>query len=332
MLIDGVKIGGDAKPYLIAEIGINHNGDFETCCKLIRAAKACGVSAAKLQVFNASQFLSESSVYFDIFNSMSFSADQYAALFKEAAQQELTMFASVFDFDCLDLMESLNTPAYKIASGDITHLPLLQAVSKAGKPMIVSTGGATIEECWEAVDAIKSANSATDIALLHCVSNYPANYADANLASIRAMKAEFALPVGFSDHTIGSAIPIAAVGLGADIIEKHFTLNIDGEGLDHASSADPLLMKNIAVEMENVYAAIGVGKKAPVETEEQITNIRRSIVAKTTIEKGVVINAEHLTFKRPNNGIAPKDYSHVIGKKADRRIEQDSPVKWSDLV
>lgn len=332
MRIDGVKIGGDAKPYLIAEIGINHNGDFETCCKLIRAAKACGVSAAKLQVFNASQFLSESSVYFDIFNSMSFSADQYAALFKEAAQQELTMFASVFDFDCLDLMESLNTPAYKIASGDITHLPLLQAVSKAGKPMIVSTGGATTEECWEAVDTIKSANSATDIALLHCVSNYPANYADVNLAAIRAMKAEFALPVGFSDHTIGSAIPLAAVGLGADIIEKHFTLNIDAEGLDHASSADPILMKNIAIEIENVYAAIGVGKKAPVETGEHITNIRRSIVAKTTIEKGVIINAEHLTFKRPNNGIAPKGYPHVIGKKADKRIEQDSPVKWSDLA
>ena len=332
MLIDGVKIGGDAKPYLIAEIGINHNGDFETCCKLIRAAKACGVSAAKLQVFNASQFLSESSAYFDIFNSMSFSADQYIALFKEAAQQELTMFASVFDFDCLDLMESLNTPAYKIASGDITHLPLLQAVSKAGKPMIVSTGGATIEECWEAVDAIKSANSATDIALLHCVSNYPANFADANLASIRAMKAEFALPVGFSDHTIGSAIPIAAVGLGADIIEKHFTLNIDSEGLDHASSADPLLMKNIAIEMQNVYAAIGDGRKVPVEKTQHIMNIRRSIVAKNTIEKGVVIESEHLTFKRPNDGIAAKYFGRVIGKKADRRIEQDSPVKWNDLA
>ena len=332
MIINNVKVGDGAKPYLIAEIGINHDGDFETCRNLIRAAKACGVSAAKLQVFNADQFLSETSVYFDVFKSMSFSTDQYIELFQEAAQQELTMFASVFDFDCLELMESLNVPAYKIASGDITHLPLLQAVSKTGRPMIVSTGGATVEECWEAVDVIRSTNSATDIALMHCVSNYPADYADANLASIKSMKAEFGLPIGFSDHTIGSAVPIAAVVLGADIIEKHFTLDINAEGLDHASSADPHLMRKIAVSIETVIDAIGIESKKPVETEEHIKNIRRSIVAKTTIEKGVVINAEQLTFKRPCDGISPAGYSDIIGKQAIKTIEQGSPLQWSDLV
>lgn len=325
------KIGEGYSPYMIAEIGINHDGDFDTCIKLLDMAKSCGVDAAKLQVFVASQFLSNSSEYLKVFSEMSFSESQYMEIFKEAERIDLTLFASVFDFDSLSLLERLKVPAYKIASGDITHIPLILEVSKTGKPIILSTGGTTMSECQTAVNAIRTINSEAKIALLHCVSNYPLNFKDANLATMISLRQEFDLPVGFSDHSIGSELPLAAVALGANIIEKHFTLDTNSDGLDHASSADPKMMKMLVNGVNNVFKAIGSAKNHPSESSEQIKNIRRSLTANCVIEKDEVIDISMLSFKRPATGISPGDLDKVLGRRVVKRIEKDSPIQWEHV-
>ena len=209
-------------PYLIAEVGINHNGSVDECIKLIRSAKNCGANAVKLQAFIPEEFLTRNSKYFDTFSLLSFDENQYETLFKEAALSDITIFSSVFDNKSLEIMEKLNCPAYKVASGDIDHQPLLKNFAKTGKPIIISTGGATLDDCKNALSCIREENPNSEVALLHCVSNYPLEVRDANLSVIETLKNEFKVPVGFSDHSIGEILPIAATSLGADIIEKQF--------------------------------------------------------------------------------------------------------------
>lgn len=331
MRIFNTDIGNQHSPYIIAEIGINHNGDVNTCLEMLRQAKRCGVNAAKLQVYDAGGFLSSSSPYFELFSRLSFSDEDYRLIFEHANEIGLTLFASVFDHRSLQLLEELNAPAYKIASGDITHRPLLRAISQTNKPVIISTGGSTIEEIWTAIEDSKHSTEEAEIALLHCVSNYPMDSKDANLSAINLMKKEFSVPVGFSDHSVGQEVPIAAVALGADIIEKHFTLDTNMAGPDHAGSADLVMMKQIVESSKIVHQSIGVAAKYPVETNDQILNIRRSITAEITIEPGTVIEPHMIAFKRPALGISPIEYERVVGRIATKRIVKDKIIYWSDI-
>lgn len=331
MKIGKTKIGDGEAPYVIAEIGINHDGDFDTCISLLHSAKACGVNAAKLQVFRAEKFLSKSSSYFDIFSALSFSEEQYIEIFEEAKKIGLVTFASVFDFDSLDMLDRLKVPAYKIASGDITHLPLLREIGRRNKPVILSTGASTIEECWTALEALNAGKINTDVALLHCVSHYPLKYSEANLSVINSMKDEFLCPVGFSDHSIGSDLPISAVALGANIIEKHFTLDTKRDGLDHAGSADPKMMKQIVASVKNVWLSRGSAIKFPVEDQIHIKNIRRSITARQTIPKGTVIDMNMLEFRRPEIGFSPNEIEKVVGKTASKQVLKGTAIQRDDL-
>jgi N,N'-diacetyllegionaminate synthase len=329
--IDGTKIGCGQAPYLIAELGINHNGSVEEAIKLIEAAASCGASAVKLQAFVPEEFLTRESQYFSAFSNLSFNDEQYQALFNAAAKQGITIFASVFDTKSLAVMEKLSCPAYKVASGDITHLPLLQAFAATRKPIIMSTGGATLDECRDAINCILKENREAQIGLLHCVSNYPLKFVDANLKVIEMLKNEFQLPVGFSDHSIGFALPIAAVALGAQIIEKHFTLDVNAEGLDHALSADVTVLKLIAEGVSAARLSLGSPEKKLVETSEQIVGIRRCIVARKKIIKGSIITSDMLLFKRPQIGILPGDFDKVLGMTAKVDLDVDQPLTWSDI-
>jgi N,N'-diacetyllegionaminate synthase len=332
MEINGRRIGGGASPYLIAEIGINHGGDLETARRLLLAAQKAGVDAAKLQVFVPSEFLARSSPYYDILARCALGREDVRALMGYAREIGLTLFSAVFDQASADLLNELRAPAFKIASGDLTHLPLLRHVAGFGKPMIVSTGGATVGEIGVALDAIYSVAADLPVALLHCISHYPTEPADANLSCMTTMRAAFRVPVGFSDHTLCNTVAAAAGALGADLIEKHFTYDRNAEGPDHASSADPRDMAALAHDLAVVHAAVGRAHKTPVESPNLIPQFRRSVTAAVDIPAGTAVTAEMLAVKRPGTGIAPADLQRVIGRTAKKDVRADTTLNWDSFV
>lgn len=329
--IDGRPIGAGHAPYVIAEIGINHGGDPTVAKELIHAAAKSGADAAKFQTFVPSGFIARSSPYFDIFVKADMGADVLPGIVETARDAKISAFASVFDRECAELWERLDAPAYKIASGDLTHIPMLQNIAEYGKPMIVSTGGATMQEIEDSLTAIYTVNGKTPVALLHCVSNYPTTPGDANLACMATMREAFGVPVGFSDHTLGNATAIAAVALGAEIIEKHFTLDRTTDGPDHALSCDPDGLRELVDGANDAYAAIGSANKAPVEAADFIPQIRRSVTADVAIAGGVVITEQMIAFKRPGTGIAPVDVDKVIGAVSAHEIAEDQTLTWDDI-
>jgi N-acetylneuraminate synthase/N,N'-diacetyllegionaminate synthase len=330
--IAGRTIGGPAAPYVIAEIGINHGGDLQTARKLLAVAKRCGVDAAKLQAFVPDKFLARSSTYFDLLAGCALSGSAIRELMAYANEIGLTLFSAVFDEESADLLQSASAPAFKIASGDLTHLPLLRHVARFSKPMLISSGGGTMDEIKSALDAVRGAAPYLPVALFHCVSNYPTDPRDCNLACMATIRAEFGVPVGFSDHTLGHAVPIAAAALGADLIEKHFTLDRNADGPDHALSLDPEGMGALVQDLRGAREAVGRVDKAPVEAADFIPQIRRSVAAFLDIQEGTVIERSMLAIKRPGTGIAPNDIDKVVGKRAARPIAADAILAWSDLV
>jgi len=329
--IDGRAIGAGAPPYLVAEIGINHGGDADVAIGLVRAAKEAGADAAKLQAFVPGELLARSSRYFDLLAGCALDQEAVRALAAAAKDIGLPLFSAAFDEPSVDLLAALDVPAFKVASGDITHLPLLRHIGELGKPVILSTGGASIGEIEAALAALGAGPGSVPVALLHCVSHYPTRPEEANLACIATMKAQFGLPVGFSDHTLGAATAIAAVALGADVIEKHFTFDRAAEGPDHALSAEPEELARIALGMQAAWRAIGRPAKAPVESGEHIAQIRRSVTARTPITKGTRLTAAMLAVKRPGTGIAPGRLDDVIGRRARRDLDADQTLSW-DLL
>ena len=329
--IRGTTVGGTSPPYIIAELGINHGGDLATAKVMVDEAAAAGADAAKLQVWTTELFLARCSAFYDVLDAATLDVAQIRELDAYAAQAGITLFGSVFDEPSADLMESLGTPAYKMASGDLTHLPLLAHVARFGKPMIVSTGGATMEEVARALQAIREASPSTPVALLHCVSNYPTKPEDANLACMATMRARFGTVVGFSDHTLENTTAIAAIALGAQVVEKHFTLDRGADGPDHQLSCDPEGLKALVQGAKLAHASIGRSQKAPVEPADFIALIRRSVTAFVTIEKGQLITRDMLAIKRPGTGIAPARLDDVVGKRALRNIGLDETLTWDDV-
>lgn len=329
--IAGRAIGDGEPPYLIAEIGINHGGDADTARDLVVAAAEVGADAVKLQTYRTDRFLARSSPYRHILAEAELSSDAVRMLNAEAQARNIALFSSVFDEESADMMEALDSPAYKIASGDLTHLPLLRHVAGFGKPMIVSTGGANTDEIAAALECIRASRVDTPVALLHCVSNYPTKVEQLNLACLETMRRKFEVPIGFSDHTLGETAAIAAAALGAQIIEKHFTLDRSAKGPDHALSADPEGLRALAQGIRTAYMAIGNAEKAPVEDLDFVKQIRRGLTAHRAIEAGDRIERDMVAVKRPGTGIQPGEIDRVIGRRAKQAIAADEPLTWDAI-
>lgn len=335
-------------PYIIAEIGANHNGDMNLAKTMIRLAFEAGCDAVKFQSWTPSSLIANEEYdrnqkYDDSpkkhFGSLQEMVEKY--YLREEQHFELKHFcdeigidfcSSPFSIAEVDLLIKLNVPFIKVASMDVNNHTLLKHIAKQHKPVVLSTGMATLAEIDSAVKIIVNEGN-REIVLLHCISIYPPKYEDINLRNIPMMQEAFGLPVGFSDHTLGISIPLASVALGATVIEKHFTSDKNLPGWDHEISADPGEMKAIVVESRNICDSLGASNRRISEAEEQKKlKFRRSIVLNREISEGDVIREEDLTFKRPGTGIRPDEMSYVVGRKVNRRMQADELLRWHDLV
>lgn len=344
-----IKIGsrtiGEEKCFIIAEAGVNHNGSLELAKQLIFAASDACADAVKFQTFIAEELVSKDAPkakyqmqttdtnesQLDMIKKLELSREDHIKLIKYAKKKNILFMSTPFDNKSVDLLIELGVPVIKISSGEITNHPFLSYIAEKGLPVILSTGMSTMEEVREAVSVIRDAGC-VDLTLLHCTSNYPARVEDCNLKAMRTMSIEFDVPVGYSDHTTGILVPIAAVAMGACVIEKHFTLNKNLPGPDHKASLDPNELKEMVRGIRMVEKALGSHMKAPMESELNIRDIaRKSIVAKMDIPAGTVISKDLIAFKRPGTGIAPKYANIVIGKITKQKINKDEMIKNDTL-
>jgi N-acetylneuraminate synthase/N,N'-diacetyllegionaminate synthase len=339
------RVGSGHPVFIIAEAGVNHNGDLNLAKKLIDAAKEAGADAVKFQSFKAENVVTKTAQkakyqkqttgsgesQYEMIKKLELSSADFKKLALYARKKGILFLSTPFDKESVDLLDELDVPAFKIASGEITNFPLIRHIAKKGKPVILSTGMSTLEEIDEALHVIKSVGI-KDIVLLQCVTAYPAKVEDMNLRAMQTLESTFKLPVGLSDHTIGIVVPIAAVALGAVVIEKHFTLDTNLPGPDHKASLQPEELKQMIEAIREVEKAIGDGSKRPTAEEEEIKKVaRRSIVARIDIPQGAVIAEEMLAIKRPGTGIEPKYLDKVVGKVAKAMIKRDELIIKSKL-
>ncbi|GBF12458.1 N-acetylneuraminate synthase [Tepidibacillus sp. HK-1] len=327
--------------YVIAEAGVNHNGDINLAKKLIDVAKEAGADAIKFQTFISEKVVSRHAPkaeyqnkntstkesQLEMVKKLELSFDKFVELSEYCRKKDIEFLSTAFDFDSIDFLNSLEMKRWKIPSGDITNLPYLIKIAKLGKPVILSTGMSTMEDIRAAVSILKE-NGSGEITVLHCTTEYPTPYDDVNLKAMNTIQIEFDVPVGYSDHTLGIEVPIAAVAMGATVIEKHFTLDRNMEGPDHKASLEPNELKAMVNAIRNVEVAIGSGEKKPAESEKKNMAIaRKSIIAKRNISKGERFTEENLTVKRPGNGISPMKWFEVIGRVALRDFEEDELIE-----
>lgn len=332
--------------YIIAEAGVNHNGSVEIAKRLIDAAKTCGADAVKFQTFKAEKLVTRSAEkaeyqkraggagdsQFEMLKRLELVEDDFRLLLHHCTQVGIEFLSSPFDEESADMLDSLGMATFKIPSGEITNHPFLEHVARKGKPVILSTGMSTLGEVEEAV-GILCAGGAPRLTLLHCVTEYPAPYEEINLNAMLTLRAAFGLEVGYSDHTPGIEVPVAAVALGATVIEKHFTLDNTMDGPDHRASLDPDLFGLMVQAIRNVEQAMGDGIKRQAPCELKNAGIaRKSVVAAATIEKGEIISLDKLTIKRPGYGIQPKDMGKLVGLRVNRTITKDEVLKWDSLT
>ncbi len=330
------------KPYIIAEIGANHNGDMEIARKLISEASKCGCDAVKFQSWTLTSVDSEAcfqecgtdeeiQAVKNQVEKYSLDKAQHETLKKICQEFNVDFCSTPFSFEEVDMLDELDVPFFKVASGDLTYLPLLAYMAAKGKPMVVSTGMATISEVETAIDTIRSQGN-NEIVLLHCVSLYPPEAKEVNLRTITYLNETFNIPCGFSDHTIGTHVALGAVALGACVIEKHFTLDKNMEGWDHAVSATPEEMLKIVTESTELQVALGQKAKPLTPREIEMRNgFHRSVVASVALPAGTILTEEHLAFKRPGTGVKPCHAKFLIGRKLNKEINFDYPISWDDV-
>jgi N,N'-diacetyllegionaminate synthase len=344
--IKGVEIGPGNPPYIIAEVGSNHNGDMDLCRRLIDAAAGAGAHAVKFQSWTETSLIareeydrntqySDKKRHFgsllEMVKAYQFTADQHLEASSHCRARGIVFCSSVFSREEADLLEKLDVPFFKIASMDIVHLPLLRYVARKQRPMVISTGMATLAEIEQAVETVRGEGN-EQIILLHCVSIYPPDYTTIHLRNIATLQQAFDVPVGFSDHTLGTAIPLAAIAMGACIIEKHFTLDKEMSGWDHAISANPAELRTIVEEGKNIFTALGDSSRRLSEAEiEKRNKFRRSLVARHPLQQGHMITEDDLDAKRPGTGISPDELPYVLGRKLVRNVQQDQVIGWKDL-
>lgn len=326
------KFVGDKYPtFIVAEGGINHDGKIKTAKKLILKAKESNADAIKFQTFTATDLTSIKSKYYKSFKKLELQPHEFAELADYAKSNKIIFLSSPFSNKAVELLSKLKIQAYKIASGDLTNLPMIKFASKKNKPMIISTGMGNLKEIQEVIKTIKSTGN-KKIILLHSVSSYPTPVCDVNLKAIQTLKSSFPFPIGYSDNGNDLLVPIIAVSMGAKVIEKHFTLNRKAKGPDHSLSADPKQFKTLVKNIRLVEKMLGNGIKKfqPSEKDNRI-HTRRSITAEVTIPKGTKIERSMIGIKRPATGIEPKYFEKLIGKNVTRTIKLDESLKWKDI-
>jgi N-acetylneuraminate synthase/N,N'-diacetyllegionaminate synthase len=342
----GDKLIGNGFPcFIIAEAGVNHDGDIEKARKLIEIAKDANVDAIKFQTWITEEIVTKSvetakyqqtnmgkkESQFEMIKRLELSYDQFRDLKKYADKHKIIFLSTPADVKSVDFLEEIEIPAYKISSGDLTNGLLLKKVAKKDKPIILSTGMANLHEIEKAIKIIYDSGN-NELILLHCTSQYPTEYKDANLRAMITLKNSFNNIVGYSDHTIGTLVPQLAVGLGAKVIEKHFTYNKHAIGPDHICSLDPVELKDLVKEIRTVELILGKSNKEPTKEELELRKIiRKTVVAKINIPKGSKITEEMLTVKRSKGTIESEEISDLIGKVALKNIKKDQPINKIDL-
>lgn len=330
--------------FVIAEAGVNHNGSVERALQLVDTAAAAGADAVKFQTFRAEELVAagaprapyqERNVgegdQLSMLRSLELPDSAYAALYRRAAERGIEFMSTPFDAESAAMLVKLGMRRIKIASGEITNAPLLHALAALGRPLILSTGMCTLEEVGEAVRTLDKAKDR--LTLLHCTSNYPAAAQDVNLRAMVTMREAFGLPVGYSDHTLGTEVAVAAAGMGAAVIEKHFTLDKALPGPDHKASLEPGELVRMVREIRSVEAALGDGVKAPAPAELAVRDVaRRSVTLARAIGKGEAIGPKDVALRRPASGIAPRDIERVIGRRAARALQAGAVLRWEDLL
>jgi len=337
--IDGRLIGAEMPPYVIAEMSANHNGNIETAFKLIEAAKQAGADAVKMQTYRPDTItlncdsddfrihggLWDGRTLYDLYQEAHTPWEWHAPLFEHARKHGITIFSSPFDNTAVDLLEDLNTPAYKIASFEAVDIALIKYVASTGKPMIISTGMADAEEIQEAIDAARS-GGCKELAVLHCVSGYPAPAEDYNLRTIPDMIQRFGLVTGLSDHTLDNTTAITSVAMGASIIEKHFTLDRKGGGPDDSFSLEPPELAALCKDSKTAWAALGRVDYGRKSSEQGNVKFRRSLYFVKDLKAGDVITADAVRSVRPGFGLAPKHFEELLGKQLFHDVVANSPV------
>jgi N-acetylneuraminate synthase len=340
--IEGRTVGCGLRPYLIAELSGNHNGEIERALALVEAAAAAGADAVKLQTYTADTltidhhgpgFIIEGGPWngrslYDLYREAHTPWEWHEALFAKGRNLGVTVFSSPFDETAVDFLESLGTPAYKIASFELGHLPLLRKVASTGKPVIMSTGMADLGEISEAVGVLRAAGC-RHLMLLHCISGYPTPSAEANLRTIPHLGQTFGLPVGLSDHTLDNAVAIAAVGVGAAGIEKHFTLRRADGGPDAGFSLEPAEFASLAASVRTAWEALGHVSYVHEPSEQGNVVFRRSIYAVKDIAAGEVITPDNVRIIRPGYGLAPRHFDELIGRCARDPIPRGTAMAWN---
>lgn len=340
MKINNRVIGVDFPPYIIAELSANHNGSLETARKIIEQAKICGADAVKLQTYKADtitldshndEFMIRGGLWdgqslYELYEKAHMPWEWHKPLFDYARQLDITIFSSPFDRTAVDLLEDLNAPAYKIASFEAVDLPLIKYVASTGKPMIISTGMADKEEISEAVQAAYD-GGCKELAILHCVSGYPAPAEDYNLRTIQDMGSSFNIPVGLSDHTLDNTTAIASVVLGASIIEKHFTLDRNGGGPDDSFSLEPKDLKELCIGAKTAWKALGKVDYGRKSSEQGNAQFRRSLYFVKDMKAGDVIDESCIRSVRPGFGLAPKFYDELIGKMLVQDVKKNTATR-----
>ena len=346
MHLGGRGVGAGSAPLVIAEMSGNHNQSLERALEIVDAAAQSGAHALKIQTYTAETmtidirerefFISdEKSLWkgeslFDLYKKAYTPWEWHEAIFDRAKKQKMLAFSTPFDRTAVDFLENLNVPCYKIASFENTDLPLIRYVAATGKPMIISTGMATFAELDETVDAARSAGC-DDLVLLKCTSTYPSTPDDSNILTIPEMRSRYGCEIGISDHTMGIGVSVAAVALGATVIEKHFTLQRSDGGVDSAFSMEPQEMAQLVIETERAWQSMGKVQHGPTEKEKASLVFRRSLYVVADIKAGEKLTSVNVRAIRPGNGIAPKFYDEVIGKTAKRDISRGTPLSH-DLI
>ncbi len=337
--ISGRRIAADEPPYVIAELSANHNGSLETALKIIEEAARAGADAVKLQTYRPDTITLDSSNadfviddglwkgrrLFELYEEAHLPWEWHLPLFEKAHELGITIFSSVFDETAVDFLESLDAPAYKIASFEAIDLPLIEYAAGTGKPLIISTGMANVTEIEEAIAAAVG-GGCRDMAILHCVSGYPAPARDYNLRTIPDMADRFGVVVGLSDHTLGNTTAIASVALGASLIEKHFTLDRSAGGPDDSFSLEPAELKDLCSGASEAWQALGGVDYTRKSSESGNVKFRRSLYFVKALKAGESISADSIRSVRPGYGLSPKYMSTVIGKHVVRDVDPYTPV------
>lgn len=345
--IGGRLVGPGHPAYVIAEAGSNHNRDLDTAKRLIEVAAEAGADAVKFQTYTAeglysrntptmsylqdSELLAAQESVWDLIKRVEIPWEWHSELADSARSCGIDFLSTPFQEEAVDLLESLDVPAYKIASYEVNHLPLIEKCAATGKPLLISTGMASLGDIERALDTANSA-SADEIAVLHCAINYPPRFEDLNLRAIATLASAFGIPIGWSDHSMGHTADIVAVTLGACIVEKHYTLSRDQAGPDHPFALEPEELAAMVTAIRETEAALGVSVKRVTDAEAEMYALgRRSLVAARDVADGTVLTRDDIAIKRPGTGVPVHELDQVVGRRVARAVAADEVLTWSDL-